>query len=174
MEFQIADMFEAVVDAVPDNEALVCGLEGEVYLRSTYEQLDRAANRVANAFAAMGIGAGDHVGIHLYNGPEWIEAMLGLFKLRAVPVNVNYRYVAKELAYLFADADLRAVLTEPEFVERIEQVRPDLPRLDHVVVRNDDDWLARCVAVGDARPDVPGRSADDLYLLYTGGTTGMP
>ena len=63
-------------------------------------QLERRANRAANAFSALGIGPGDHVGIHLYNCHEWIDAMLGLFKLRAVPVNVNYRYVAEELAYL--------------------------------------------------------------------------
>lgn len=173
MEFQIADMFEAVVDAVPDNEALVCGRDGDVVSRATYSQLEAQANRAANAFAAMGIGAGDHVGIHLYNCAEWIEAMLGLFKLRAVPVNVNYRYVAEELAYLFADADLRGVLTEPAFVDRIDQVRPDLPRLDHVVVRGDD-WDGRSAGASEARPAGLGRSADDLYLIYTGGTTGMP
>jgi acyl-CoA synthetase (AMP-forming)/AMP-acid ligase II len=173
MEFQIADMFEAVVDAVPDNEALVCGRDGDVISRATYAQLDARANRAANAFASMGIGAGDHVGIHLYNCAEWIEAMLGLFKVRAVPVNVNYRYVAEELAYLFADADLRIVLTEPAFVDRIDQVRPDLPRLDHVVVRGDD-WDGRSAEASEVRPAGQGRSADDLYLIYTGGTTGMP
>jgi acyl-CoA synthetase (AMP-forming)/AMP-acid ligase II len=173
MEFQLADLFEAVVDAVPGNEALVCGRDGRVVTRVTYAELERRTNRAAHAFAALGIGAGDHVGIHLYNCHEWIEAMLGLYKLRATPVNVNYRYVADELAYLFADADLRAVLTEPEFVERIEQVRSSSPMLDHVVVRGDD-WDGRLAEASDDRPDVPGRSADDLYLLYTGGTTGMP
>jgi acyl-CoA synthetase (AMP-forming)/AMP-acid ligase II len=173
MEFQIADMFEAVADAVPEREALVCGREGAAVTRQSYAELEARANRAANAFAAFGIGAGDHVGIHLHNCREWIEAMLGLFKLRAVPVNVNYRYVAEELSYLFADADLRAVLTEPELAERIDQIRPGLPQLETVVVRGDhfDRLLERA---GDHRPAVGGRSADDLYLLYTGGTTGMP
>jgi acyl-CoA synthetase (AMP-forming)/AMP-acid ligase II len=173
MQIQIADLFEAVADTASTAEALVCGRDGRAELRMTYPELEARANRAANAFAALGVGAGDHVGIHLYNGPEWIESMLGLFKLRAVPVNVNYRYVADELSYLFSDADLRAVVTEPEFEDRIEQVRRDLPLLDHVVVRGEayEDLLAN---VTDDRPSIDGRSADDLYLLYTGGTTGMP
>ncbi len=173
MEIQIADLFEAVVDTSPTAEAVVCGREGRAQLRMSYEELEGRANRAANAFAALGLGAGDHVGIHLYNGIEWIEAMLGLFKLRAVPVNVNYRYVADELAYLFADADLRAVVTEPEFADLVAEVQPGLSELEHVVVRGDqyEDLLA---AASDRRPEVEGRSADDLYLLYTGGTTGMP
>src|SRR6478672_1012678 len=137
MEFQIADMFEAVADAVPDDEALVCGRDGSAVTRLTYADLEGRANRAANAFSALGIGPGDHVGIHLYNGHEWIDAMLGLFKLRAVPVNVNYRYVAEELAYLFADADLRAVVTEPEFEDRIAQIRPRLSQLDTVITRGE-------------------------------------
>jgi acyl-CoA synthetase (AMP-forming)/AMP-acid ligase II len=173
MEFQIADLFEAVVDAVPNHEALVCGFDGFIRRRSTYLELDARANRVAHGFARLGIGVGDHVGIHLYNGPEWIETMLGLFKLRAVPVNVNYRYVADELAYLFDDADLRAIVTEPEFEETVRDVRAKVTGLHHVVVRGDgyESWLA---AASGERVDVGARSADDLYLLYTGGTTGMP
>lgn len=173
MEFQIADMFEAVVDTVPSNEALVCAAQGRAELRMTYAELDARANRAANAFRGLGIGVGDHVGIHLFNCSEWIESMLGLFKLRAVPVNVNYRYVAEELSYLFADADLRAVVTEPEFEAPIEQIRPGLPLLDHVVVRGQA-YEQLLAAAGGPRPRVDGRSADDLYLLYTGGTTGMP
>jgi acyl-CoA synthetase (AMP-forming)/AMP-acid ligase II len=116
---------------------------------------------------------GDHVGIHLYNSVEWIEVMLGLFKLRAVPVNVNYRYVADELAYLFADADLRAVVTEPQFGEMVAEVRAGLPGLDDVVVRGEQ-YEKLLAAADDARPGGADRSADDRYLLYTGGTTGMP
>jgi acyl-CoA synthetase (AMP-forming)/AMP-acid ligase II len=173
MEFQIADMFEAVVDAVPGNEALVCGRDGVVERRSTYAELDRRANQAARAFLDLGIGQGDRVGIHLYNGPEWIEAMLGLYKVRAVPVNVNYRYVADELRYLFDDADLRAVVTEPEFESTVRSVQPTLADLDHVVVRGEP--YEKLLATGSSdRVDVGPRSADDLFLLYTGGTTGMP
>ncbi len=166
-------MFEAVADAVPGNEALVCGRDGVAVTRLSYAELERRANRAANAFSALGVGPGDHVGIHLYNCHEWIDAMLGLFKLRAVPVNVNYRYLAEELAYLFADADLRAVLTEPEFESRIAQIRPGLPQLEAVVVRGEQ-YDSLLQAASEVRPTVDGRSADDLYLLYTGGTTGMP
>jgi acyl-CoA synthetase (AMP-forming)/AMP-acid ligase II len=173
MEFQIADLFEAVVDAVPTNEALVCGRDGRAEYRCNYDELEHRANRVANALAGLGIGDGDHVGIHLYNSVEWIEVMLGLFKLRAVPVNVNYRYVADELAYLFADADLRAVVTDPQFEGLIEEVRSRLPGLHDVVVRGEQ-YEKLLAEATDARPDGSQRSADDLYLLYTGGTTGMP
>jgi 3-oxocholest-4-en-26-oate---CoA ligase len=173
MQFQIADLFEAVVDAVPANEALVVGIDGVVRLRRSYAELEERANRFAHAMQSLGIGAADHVGIHLHNGPEWIDAMLGLFKLRAVPVNVNYRYVADELQYLFADADLKVVVTEPEFVPTVESIRSGLPLLEHVIARGSD--LEQLVAAEPpGRPDVGPRSADDLYLLYTGGTTGMP
>jgi acyl-CoA synthetase (AMP-forming)/AMP-acid ligase II len=173
MEFQIADLFEGVVDAVPDNEALVCGREGVASRRATYVELDRRANQVAHALAELGVGAGDHVGIHLYNGHEWIESMLGLYKLRAVPVNVNYRYVADELVYLFDDADLRALITEPEFEETVRAIRSRVPDLDQVVVRGEHYERLLAGAPTD-RVDTGPRSADDLYLLYTGGTTGMP
>jgi acyl-CoA synthetase (AMP-forming)/AMP-acid ligase II len=173
MEIQIADLFEAVVDTTPTAEALVCGHGGRAVTRMNYAELDARTNRAANAFAGLGIGAGDHVGIHLHNGAEWIEAMLALFKLRAVPVNVNYRYVADELSYLFRDADLRAVVTEPEFDEVVEEARAGVAMLESVVVRGApyEELLA---SANDERPTVAGRSADDLYLLYTGGTTGMP
>ena len=81
----------------------------------TYAELEERANRLADWLAAQGIGPGDHVGCYLYNGPEYVETMLAAFKLRAVPINVNYRYVADELRYLFADADLKALVHDAEF-----------------------------------------------------------
>jgi acyl-CoA synthetase (AMP-forming)/AMP-acid ligase II len=173
VQFQIADLFEAVAGAVPDNEALACGEGGMVHLRRTYRELDERADKAAAALHGLGVGIGTHVGIHLYNGPEWIEIMLGLFKLRAVPVNVNYRYTAEELRYLFADADVRLVVTEPDFAATVDAVRDDVPLLDHVIVRGAryEDLLA---SASTGRIDVGERSADDLYLLYTGGTTGLP
>lgn len=173
MQFQIADLFEAVAAAVPDREALVCASKGSAELRRSYRELDERGDRVAGMFADLGIGPGDHVGVHLYNGPEWIELMLGLFKLRAVPVNVNYRYVAEELRYLFDDADVRCVVTEPEFRAVVESIRDELPMLGDVVVRGED-YEARLESAPAGRVDVGLRSADDLYLLYTGGTTGLP
>jgi 3-oxocholest-4-en-26-oate---CoA ligase len=173
MEFQLADLFDAVVDTVPDAEALVCGAGGAVTLRRSYAELDERVSRAAHALAALDVGAGSHVGIDLFNGPEWIEVMLALFRLGATPVNVNYRYTAEELAYLFADADLTLVLTDPVLEPAVEQARASVPAVRHVVTIGPD-YEERLAAAPTARP-VPGtRSADDLYLIYTGGTTGMP
>ena len=173
MEFNLADLFEAVVDTVPDAEALVCGDAGGVHRRATYAELDRRANRAAHALAAAGVGPGDHVGLHLFNGHPFIEVMLGCYKLRAVPVNVNYRYVADELGYLFVDAGLTVVVTEPELAATVEAVRGAAPTLGDVVTVGDD-YERRLAGQPDTRPEVTGRSADDRYLLYTGGTTGPP
>ena len=161
--FNLADLFELVADTVPEREALVCGTR-----RLTYAALEERANRLAAALAARGVGPGSHVGLHLYNSTEYIEGMLAAFKLRAVPVNVNYRYVADELRYLFDDADLALVVTEPDLEPVVEQANPGLPR----IVRGDDyeSVLRRSPA---ARPEIE-RSGDDLYVLYTGGTTGLP
>ena len=167
--FNIADLWELVVDAVPDDEAMVCGER-----RLTYAQLDERANRLASWLASRGVGAGGHVGLHLYNSTEYVEGMLAAFKLRAVPVNVNYRYVAEELRYLFADADLVAVVHEPAFAPLIDDVRAgdSLPLLRTTLARGGEYEAALASSPPD-RLDVE-RSGDDLYVLYTGGTTGMP
>ena len=167
MEFNLADLWESVVDAVPDREAFVDGDR-----RLTFAQLDERANRLAHALAADGIGPGDHVGLYLYNSSEYIEGMLAAFKLRAVPVNINYRYVADELRYVLADADCRAVLLEQEFAPTLEAVRAALPLLTTTLERGAP-YEAALAGAAPAR-DFPARSADDLYILYTGGTTGMP
>lgn len=173
MAFNLADLFEHVVDAVPDREALVLGAGGVAHDRSTYADLDARANRLAHVLAARGIGVGDHVGLHLHNGRPHLEAMLALYKLRATPVNVNYRYVAEELRYLFDDADLRGVITEPELAPLVASIRADLPLLGVVLVPGDE-YETELAAAPPDRPDIGPRSADDLYLLYTGGTTGRP
>jgi len=105
MEFNLADLFEIVVDTVPDREAIVAGDR-----RLTYRDLDARVNRLAHHLAANGVGAGDHVALYLYNGSEYLEGMLAAFKLRAVPINVNYRYVEEELRYLLDDSDAVAVV----------------------------------------------------------------
>ena len=124
MTFNLADLFEAVADAVPEREAIVFG-----DVRLTYRELDERATRLAHALAAHGIGPGDHVGLWMYNGNEYLEGMLAAFKLRAVPINVNYRYVEDELRYLFTDADLKAVVHEPEFAVTLDVIRAELPKL---------------------------------------------
>jgi acyl-CoA synthetase (AMP-forming)/AMP-acid ligase II len=179
MQFNLADLWERVAQTVPDHLALVCGAR-----RLTYADVDERATRLANALAGRGVRPGDHVGCYLYNGIEYLETMLAAFKLRAVPINVNYRYVEDELAYLFDDAELRAVVFAREFAPKLARIRDDLPLLTSFVYA-DDDSGARLDGLGaleyeaalrdaPANADFPDRSADDLYILYTGGTTGPP
>ena len=110
MAFNLADLIEHTVDAVPDRTALVCGDRQE-----TYAELEERANRLAHHLAAQGVGERDHVAIYSYNSLEFVEAMLAAYKLRAVPINVNYRYVEDELVYLFDNADPVALVYQAEF-----------------------------------------------------------
>ena len=179
MEYNLADLWEAVVDAVPDREALVCGPR-----RLSFAAADERINRLAHVLTAQGIGPGDHVALYLYNGTEYLEAMLAAFKIRAVPVNVNYRYVAEELRYLLDDSDARAVILHRTFVPTLAGVAPSLPGLHTTLVVEDGsgadltgvDTVDYEAVLADASPDrdFAPRSPDDLYILYTGGTTGMP
>ena len=102
MEFNLADLYECVAARVPDREVVVWR-----DTRLTYRQLDQRANRLAHGLEGLGLGAGDHVGVLTYSRPEYLETMVAAYKVRAVPINVNYRYVADELAYLFDNAELR-------------------------------------------------------------------
>ena len=124
MNFNLADLFESIADAVPERTALVCGEQ-----RRTFAQLDRRANQCAHALAARGVKAGDVVGLYLMNGAEYLEAMIGCFKMRAVPVNVNFRYVEDELHYLLDDAGAVAVIHQRSFAPRLAAVRDRLPQL---------------------------------------------
>ena len=179
MRFNIADLFEAVSDTVPERTAIVCGDK-----RVRYRELEQRANQMAHYLASTGIRAGDHVGLYLYNCIEYLEAMLACFKLRAVPINVNYRYVGDELAYIFDNADLRACIHHREFIPVIDAVRTRVPEVNHFVCVDDgsDLPLERIDAVDYVRArdgscatrDFAERADDDLFILYTGGTTGMP
>ncbi len=170
--WNLADLFEAVVDRVGAREAVVAGTT-----RTTYAELDRRANQAAHLLAAHGVEPGDRVGIALRNGPEHLEALLGAYKLRAVPFNVNYRYTAAETTYLLRDARPRVVLHGPDLGDAIgpavDALRADGDSVDALVGRGAD-HEARLAAQPSSRPDRSGRSGDDRYLLYTGGTTGMP
>src|SRR5262249_15040292 len=123
----IADIFETVVATVPDQPALVVRAgDGHRERRFTFTELDARVNRLAHVFVTHGVGEGDHVGCHLYDGNEYIEATLAAYKVRAVPVNVNFRYVDEELTYLFDNADLKLVVTEPDLEERAERAAATL------------------------------------------------
>jgi acyl-CoA synthetase (AMP-forming)/AMP-acid ligase II len=177
--FTFADTFEVVADTIPDHLALVTEDR-----RLTFAEVDERATRLAHALQDRGIGAGDHIGLFLYNGTEYIEAMLAAWKIRAVPINVNYRYVEEELVYLFDDAELKGCVHHQEFAPTLAAVVDQVPGVrTFLCVADDsgasteglpvDDYEAALAAASTER-DFPERSGDDLYILYTGGTTGMP
>jgi len=129
----IADLFEHAVDAFPDRTAIACGDRAV-----TFAELEGRANQLAHHLASQGIGPGDHIGLYSRNSIEAIETMLAAYKLRAVVVNVNYRYVENELRYLFDDADLVALVHERQFAERVTAVLPDTPGVRHTLVASAD------------------------------------
>ena len=186
MNFNFADCFEAVADTVPERLAVVAGAR-----RLTYAELDERSTRVAHVLAAAGVAVGEHVGLYLHNQAEHLEAMLGCYKRRAVPINVNYRYGPDELAYLFDDAEIVALVYGAEYRETVVALAPRLANLRVLVEVSDaedsdaDDSGSGGTAsgalgyeaalAGAATTRVFGpRSGDDHYVLYTGGTTGMP
>ena len=179
MSFNLADLFEAVVDRIPDREAVIVGDR-----RLTYSQLDERSNRLANALATRGVRPGEHVGLHLLNSSEYLEGMIACFKIRAIPINVNFRYVESELSHLYRDADLVGLLYHRQFAPRVESAAREAPALRIFLAVEDgseaptmersepyESVIAGCPPV---RPKAAGRSSDDLYCVYTGGTTGMP
>ena len=191
-EFNLADVFDTVARTIPDTECIVWREQ-----RLTYAQVAERSNRFANFLVDNGLGchaerdvlAGhesgqDQLALYLTNGNEYIEAMIGAYKARVAPFNVNYRYVAAELRYLLEDAHATAVVYGASFAPILAEVRDDLPDLK-LLVQVDDDGGATPLLDGavayedilaDAAPERPDVSVspDDLYILYTGGTTGMP
>jgi 3-oxocholest-4-en-26-oate---CoA ligase len=176
MALNIADLLEHAVDLYPDRIAVACG-DREV----TYAELEEHTNRLAHHLAAHGVGVGDHVGLCTRNSIEAIEAMVAVYKLRAVIINVNYRYTAPEIKYVLDNADVVALVHDRQYSDRIAEVLPETPNVAHVVVIDDGSELpfngiAFDDALAGAAPDrdFGERSPDDLYILYTGGTTGPP
>ncbi len=171
-----ADVWEIIADAVPDAPALVHGDT----CHSWAEYDDRAA-RLASVFTAHGLGPDSKIAICAYNSNEYLEAQYAAFKMRGVPINVNYRYFENELLYLFDNADVEAVVYQAYFAKRLDAVRAKLPKLKLFIEIDDGtgDHLEGALAYEDAIAGTDamariGRSPDDIYMLYTGGTTGMP
>ncbi|MQA07109.1 MAG: AMP-binding protein [Pseudonocardiaceae bacterium] len=175
----IADLVEHAVDLMPERVAVVCG-DAHV----TFAQLDERANRLAHYLEGQGVQPGEHIGVYSRNCIEAIESMLAAYKLRAVAINVNYRYTRNELRYIFENADLAALVHERRCSDKVAAVLPDTPRVRTIVAVQDDSELdhtshgAReyeaALAQGSPARDFPERSGDDPYILYTGGTTGYP
>jgi 3-oxocholest-4-en-26-oate---CoA ligase len=191
LEFNLGELNEAIAAAIPDREMMVWRER-----RLSYAQVAERSRRLANYLRSRGLGvhrerselAGwesgqDHVALYLYNGPEYIEGMLGAFKSRTAPFNVNYRYVDEELVYLLRDARARAIVYHSCFAPTLARIRGSLPELEVLIQVEDGSGEARLpgaveyeAALAGASPEpVDVRtSPDDLYILYTGGTTGMP
>ncbi|MDZ7733317.1 MAG: AMP-binding protein [Acidimicrobiia bacterium] len=177
--FNLADIWEAAVDRCSDRLAVVAGDR-----RLTYAELEERANRLAHVLLDRGVRPGQHIGLYLENGSEYLEGMLAAYKVRAVPINVNFRYVEHELRHLFDDADLVGVIDHRRFAPRVTAIDADLPDL-HWYLSVDDgsgesieafdgvDYEA-ALAASDPHRDFPSRSSDDKYVIYTGGTTGFP
>ena len=164
MQFNIADLFERVADVAADREAVVCGAR-----RSTYAELDERSTRLAHGLRELGAAPGAHVGCYMGNSIAHLEAMLGCYKARCVPINVNYRYVDDELRYLFADADLVGLIFDATTRDRATGGF----ELGFLLDADGPEYEERIAAASPDR-DLGPRSPDDRYVLYTGGTTGMP
>ncbi|WP_067806186.1 acyl-CoA synthetase [Nocardia beijingensis] len=179
MANNFADLFEHSVDAMPERVALV-----QSGRRVTYRELDVRANRLAHHLASVGVGAGTHVGFQMHNSVETMETLIACFKLAAVPININYRYGVAELAYVYDNADLQVLVHHSCYGEAVREARQRTPGLRHTIRVADeftpevDDAAATpyesALAAGAPDRPVVERSADDLFMMYTGGTTGMP
>ena len=179
MEFNAADIFEGVVDRIPNREAVVLG-----ETRLTYIELDSRANKAANALKKLGIKKGSHLGIYAFNCIEWLEIMLGAYKLCAIPININYRYVEEELKYLIDNADMEAIFFHKQFSKKIKNISTHLPLLkNYISIEDGLDSKEEMKSALDfellieheSKERIPvKRSGDDRYIIYTGGTTGMP
>ena len=190
-QFSVAELHEAIAAGRPDEVCLVHGDR-----RLTWAQVTDRTRRLANHLLASGLGCHtersllpgheggqDHLAIYLHNCTEYLEAMLGSFKARVAPFNVNYRYVAEELQYLLNDSQATAIVVHSQFTPTLAEVLPQLPGLRVILQVADESGLPllpgavwyhdALAAASPERPDVQW-SPDDLYILYTGGTTGMP
>ncbi len=176
MIWHFADVFETIASIVPDQTALING-----GTRRSWRAFEDRAARLANALVSTGIRPDAKVAIYGHNSSAYLEAQFAVFKARAVPINVNYRYVEHELRYLFENADVEAVFFDAKYAHRLATIRDSLPGLKHFIQIDDgsdgtlpgaDDFEA-LIAGHDRLPRLD-YSEDDIYMIYTGGTTGMP
>lgn len=187
----VAEIHEAIAATRPDQECLIFRDK-----RLTWEQVTDRTRQLANYFASQGLGCHterseidgwetgqDHLAIYLHNGNEYLESMLGAWKARIAPFNVNYRYVAEELQYLLTDSNAAACVVHSRFAPLLQEVRSSLPNLRVIVQVPDSSdnpllegaiWYEDALSQSSTDKPAAGYSGDDLYILYTGGTTGMP
>ncbi len=176
--YNIADLVEHTIDLVPDRVALA-----DDHRSVTFAQLEDRANRLAHYLLEHGVQPGDKVGIYSRNTIEAVESMLAVFKARAVMVNVNFRYVENELQYIFENSDMVALIHERRYTDKVVNVRSKVPHLKAVLIVDDGTDAATpadaveyeaALAESSGERDFGDRSNDDIFMIYTGGTTGMP
>jgi fatty-acyl-CoA synthase len=189
--FDLSTIFGTVAQTIPDKQVLVWRDR-----RLTYAAADARIDGVAHYLTSRGLGCHterdqlanhesgqDHVGLYLRNGNEYLEAMVAGYRARVAPFNVNFRYVEEELLYLLADARARALVYAAEFAPHVQSIRGRLPNLEVLIQVADDSGnellpdavdYESIVATPPPASGMPTPSGDDLYILYTGGTTGMP
>ena len=180
MEMHYATVWESIADEISDTTALVHGTT-----RRTWGEFDDRASRLAAAYVAAGLQPDSKVALFMYNGNEYLEAQFGVFKMRGVSINVNYRYLDEELWYLLDNSDSEAIVFHSSLAERVANVAPRLPKLRlFIEVADDGENGARGQVDGSVEYEVVvtghdpmpriTRAENDIYMLYTGGTTGMP
>ena len=176
MEKQFATIWESIADSIGDSPAVTQGT-----VTRTWSEYDQRAARIASALVDAGLQPQSKVGLYLYNSNEYLEAQFATFKFRGVPVNVNYRYLDEELLYLLDNSDAEALFFHSSLGDRVARVVDRLPKLKLLVEVSDDGEhhvvsavpYNTLVADYDPMPRIT-RDEDDIYMLYTGGTTGMP
>ena len=176
MEAQYASVWERNSDVIPDKIALICG-DNEV----TWKEYDDRAARLASLMTNSGLGDNSKVGLYLHNSNEYLEAQYSVFKIKGVPINVNYRYKEEELIYLLDNSDSEAVFFQSCYAKQIELIKDKLPKIKLYIQVDDgsEDVLSFAqdyeTAISECKPmERLERSEDNIYMLYTGGTTGMP
>ncbi len=180
MEMHFATVWEGIADAIPDAPAIT---QGDT--TRTWSEYDDRAARLAAAYTAAGLGPDSKIGLFMYNSNEYMEAQYGAFKMRGVPINVNYRYLGEELWYLLDNSDAEALVFHTSLADRVAKVVERLPDLKLLIAVDDLPGGGPGVHVDGAHryDDVVAghepmerieRREDDVYMLYTGGTTGMP
>ncbi len=176
MEMHFATVWESIADAIPDLPATTHGS-----VTRTWAEYDDRAARVAGALSAAGLGPDSKVSLFMYNSNEFMESQFGVFKMRGVPINVNYRYLDDELWYLLDNSDSEAIIFHSSLGDRVARVVERLPKIKLLIEVDDGDAgqvpsaLAYDDVIAGTEPmERIERSEDDLYMLYTGGTTGMP
>jgi acyl-CoA synthetase (AMP-forming)/AMP-acid ligase II len=176
MTWQMADIWENIAQAIPDKPAIVDGDK-----RYSWAEYENRAARVAQILTDHGLKAGAKLSIYSYNAAEYMETQFGAFKARICPVNVNYRYLEAELTHVINNSDSEALVFQAQFAPRVAAIRDQLDQVKLFLEIDDgsgehlDGAVSYEQALQSTEPmPVIERSDDDLYMLYTGGTTGMP